>query len=270
MSNDIYLKELENKTICIIREAYWHYREKLALLWSCGKDSTTLLYLARKAFFSKIPIPVIHIDTGFKFSEIYKFRNKISQIWDFNLIVARNEEALKKEIVPQKGRFQCCNKRKTTALKKIIEKHKFKALLLAIRRDEHAIRAKERYFSPRDRNFTWDYLNQPIESWNYYYSGIKKGHHLRIHPLLHWREIDIWQYINKENIPVVHLYFAKKGLRYRSIGCKYCCKPIVSDADSIEKIIEELKKTKISERSGRVQDKEKEYMMQKLRSLGYM
>jgi len=172
---------------------------------------------------------------------------------------------------PQKGRFDCCNALKTEALRQVIERYKLKALLLAIRRDEHAIRAKERYFSVRDREFKWDYQNQPLELWmEYYKTHDEVGTHFRIHPLLHWREIDIWRYIKKERLPVVNLYFAKKGKRYRSIGCECCCEPIESSANTIDKIIKEIQNTEISERSGRAQDKEKEYMMQKLRSLGYM
>ncbi|MFH1563064.1 MAG: phosphoadenosine phosphosulfate reductase family protein, partial [Nitrospirota bacterium] len=134
----------------------------------------------------------------------------------------------------------------------------------------HGIRAKERVFSPRDGNFQWDYLHQPAELWDQYKTKAKDQEHLRIHPLLGWREIDIWEYIKRENIPLVPLYFAKQGKRYRSIGCQTCCSPMDSCADSIDKIIEELKTSKVSERSGRSQDKESAYTMQKLRSLGYM
>jgi len=172
---------------------------------------------------------------------------------------------------PEKGRFNCCNKLKTEALKQAIEKYNLKALLVAIRRDEHAIRAKERYFSWRDKEFKWDYQNQPLELWaEYYKTKDEIGTHLRVHPLLHWQEIDVWRYIKREKLPVVNLYFAKENKRYRSIGCKCCCQPIESKADTIDKIIREIEDTRISERSGRAQDKEKEYMMQKLRSLGYM
>ncbi|MDP2912984.1 MAG: phosphoadenosine phosphosulfate reductase family protein, partial [Candidatus Omnitrophota bacterium] len=159
---------------------------------------------------------------------------------------------------------------KTDALKKTIGKYKFKALYLAIRRDEHGIRAKERIFSPRDEDFEWDYKNQPPELWDQYKSKAGEQEHLRIHPLLGWREIDIWEYIRREDIPIVSLYLARGGARYRSIGCECCCSPVPSDADTIDKIVEELKSSRISERSGRAQDKESAYIMQKLRSLGYM
>jgi sulfate adenylyltransferase subunit 2 len=271
MIDDTYLKELESKSIYIIREAYWEYRNNLAILWSMGKDSTALVHLARKAFLGTMPIPVIHIDTTFKFKEIYEFRDRYAKAWNLNMIITKNETALKENMSPGKGRFTCCTELKTEALKRVIKKYNFKALLIAIRQDEHAIRAKERYFSLRNKEFEWDYQNQSTELWaQYYKTKGEAGTHFRIHPLLHWREIDIWKYIREERLPVVSLYFAKKGKRYRSIGCECCCQPVESSAGNINKIIREIRDTRISERSGRAQDKEKEYMMQKLRSLGYM
>lgn len=263
------LDKLENQSIFIIREAYSQFRN-VAMLWSIGKDSTTLLWLVRKAFFGVIPFPVIHIDTTYKFKQIYDFRDKYAKQWNLNLIIARNQQAIDNGMNPKKGKFRCCNELKTTALKQAIAKYRFKALYLGIRRDEHGIRAKERVFSPRDEDFQWDYKNQPPELWDQYKTKAAQEEHLRVHPLLGWREIDIWKYIKRENIPVVELYFAKNGKRYRSIGCQICCQPIDSNADTIDKIIEELRTSKISERSGRAQDKEDDYMMQKLRSLGYM
>ncbi len=267
--NLTHLEKLENQSIFIIREAYSQFR-KMAMLWSIGKDSTCLLWLVRKAFYGKIPFPIMHIDTTYKFKEIYKFRDQYAKEWNLNLIVTKNEEMLNKGIGPDKGKFQCCTELKTNALKSAIEHYDFKALYLAIRRDEHGIRAKERIFSPRDEDFEWDYKDQPPELWDQYKSKAKEEEHIRVHPLLGWREIDVWEYIKHENIPITSLYFAKKGKRYRSIGCECCCNPIASDADTIDKVVEELKTTKISERSGRAQDKESAYMMQKLRSLGYM
>jgi len=263
------LDKLENQSIFIIREAYSQFR-KVAALWSIGKDSTTMLWLIRKAFFGKIPFPVMHIDTTYKFKEIYSFREKYAKQWDLNLIVARNEDAIKKGMSHAKGAFQCCNELKTVALKQAIAKQGFKALYLGIRRDEHGIRAKERVFSPRDEDFEWDYKNQPPELWDQYKTKAAEEEHLRVHPLLGWREIDVWEYVKRENIPVTELYFAKNGKRYRSIGCETCCEPVDSDADTIDKVVEELRTSKVSERSGRAQDKEDDYMMQKLRSLGYM
>ncbi len=269
ISNKSHLENLENQSIFIIREAYSRFRN-IAMLWSIGKDSTTLLWLIIKAFFGQIPFPMIHIDTTYKFSEIYEFRNIYTEKWNLKLIVVKNEAALKKKIGPEKGKFQCCTELKTNALKMAIAKYGFKALYLAIRRDEHGIRAKERVFSPRDEDFTWNYRNQPPELWDQYKTKAGNEEHLRIHPLLGWREIDVWEYIRRESIPTVSLYFADNGKRYRSIGCETCCKPIDSGADTLDKIIEELKNSNVSERSGRAQDKESAYMMQKLRSLGYM
>ena len=264
-----HLDKLENQSIFIIREAYSQFR-KVAMLWSIGKDSTALLWLVRKAFLGKIPFPVVHIDTTHKFQEIYDFRDKYAKEWGLNLIVAKNEEALANGVGPTTGKFQCCTELKTNALKKAIDKYGFKALYLAIRRDEHGIRAKERIFSPRDEDFEWDYKDQPPELWDQYKSKAKEEEHLRVHPLLGWREIDVWEYVKRENLPITSLYFAEDGKRYRSIGCECCCNPVESSANTVEEVVEELKTTKISERSGRAQDKESAYMMQKLRSLGYM
>jgi sulfate adenylyltransferase subunit 2 len=155
------------------------------------------------------------------------------------------------------------------ALQTAIEEQGFQAILLGIRRDEHGIRAKERVFSPRNFNFQWDYKNQPMEIWEQHKRG-QTGHHVRVHPILSWTEMDIWQYTQREKLPVVGLYFSREGRRFRSIGCERCCQAVDSNAASLPEIIEELKTTTVSERSGRAQDKESAYMMQKLRSLGYM
>ena len=141
---------------------------------------------------------------------------------------------------------------------------------MGIRRDEHGIRAKERVFSVRDEDFEWNYKEQSPEIWKQYRTGIQEKEHIRVHPILGWTELDIWRYIERENIPITDLYFAKENKRFRSIGCETCCSSLDSEADTVEKIIQELETTNISERSGRVQDKESDYMMQKLRSLGYM
>ena len=192
-----YLDYLEAKSIYLIREAYRKFKDDLAILVSWGKDSTTMLYLVKKAFFGEVPIKVLHIDTSYKFKEIYEFRDKLAKEWNLNLIIAKNEEALKQGMNPDKGRFKCCNALKTEALKQAIKKYNLKALLAAIRRDEHGIRAKERYVSFRDKNFYWNYKNQPPEFWDFFniFEFKEEGEHLRIHPLLHWREIDIWEYI---------------------------------------------------------------------------
>jgi sulfate adenylyltransferase subunit 2 len=262
------LDELESQSIYIIREAYHHYK-KLAVLWSIGKDSTSLVWLCRKAFFGKIPFPAMHIDTSYKFPQMYKFRDEYSKKWGIELIVARNEEAIAAGMGPKK-KLECCTALKTEGLKLAIAKHGFEALLLGIRRDEHGIRAKERYFSPRDEQFKWNYQDQPPELWDQYKNRVEEGTHIRVHPLLHWTELDIWRYVQREGIPINELYFAKNGMRYRSLGCTTCCSPVPSNATSVDDIVRELETTKTSERAGRAQDKEDTYTMQKLRALGYM
>jgi len=265
-----YLDELESESIYVIREAYFRFR-RIAVLWSVGKDSTTLLWLCRKAFFGHVPFPVVHIDTGCKFAEIYRFRDKWAREWNLDLIVGTNAGARAAGVGPRTGsKLDCCTALKTEALRRVIREHTLDAVLLGIRRDEHGIRAKERYFSPRDEDFRWDYTNQPPELWDQYKSLSADGHHLRIHPLLHMSELDVWRYVRREGLPVVELYFAKGGKRYRSIGCEPCCKPVDSDAATVDEIIEEIAAAIVSERSGRAQDKDDAYTMQKLRALGYM
>lgn len=264
-----HLDSLENQTIYILREAYARFRN-IALLWSMGKDSTSLLWMCRKAFFGQIPFPVLHIDTTYKFKEIYDFKEEISKKWNLNLLTVKNEKALAEGMNHTIGRFECCHALKTQALQIAVERHGFKALVLAIRRDEHGIRAKERYFSPRDTDLRWDYQDQPPELWDMYHSRLAQKSHFRIHPLLHWREIDVWKYTKRERLPLISLYLAKNNERYRSIGCRTCCAPVPSDANTTEKIIKELEITRTAERSGRAQDKEDAFAMQKLRSLGYM
>ncbi len=264
-----HLEDLEKRSISIIREAKAQFKNP-AVLWSTGKDSTATVWLCKKAFFGKIPFPIIHIDTGYKFQEIYEFRDQIAKEWDLNLVIAKNEEAMKQGMSPKKGRLDCCTQLKTEALKSLLHKEKYDALILAIRRDEHGIRAKERYYSPRDEQFRWNYADQPAELWDLYVKPSEDFSHMRVHPILHWTELNMWEYVQQENLPINPLYFAKDEKRYRSLGCMPCTVPIPSEADTIEKIVQELKTSKIPERAGRAQDKEKAYMMQKLRSLGYM
>ena len=221
-------------------------------------------------FYSGIGLPIELHNTGYKFPEIYEFRDRIAREWNLDLIVARNEEALRRGMSPEKGKLQCCTALKTEALKALIKERGFDALILAIRRDEHGIRAKERVFSPRDENFRWRYEDQPAEMWDLYVKPSEDFSHMRVHPLLHWTELDVWLYVKREGLPVNPLYFARNGKRYRSLGCMPCTVPIPSNASTIDEIIEELKTSKIPERAGRAQDKERAYMMQKLRSLGYM
>lgn len=264
-----YLDELESMSVYIIREAYARFG-KTAMLWSAGKDSTTLVWLCKKAFFGYVPFPVIYIDTGLHLKEMYEFRDECVKRWGLKLIVSHNyEEAEKRGIGPQ-DKLNCCGVRKTEALKKTLMRYGFDAILLGIRRDEHGIRAKERVFSPRGRDFIWNYKNQPPEIWDHFNVKTEEEGHLRIHPLLHWRELDIWRYIEREGLPVNPLYFAKDGRRYRSLGCEPCTVPVESDAVTISEIIEEVRTSRVAERSGRAQDKERAYAMQKLRALGYM
>lgn len=263
------LSRMESESIYVIREAYSRY-SKVAMLWSMGKDSTSLLWLVRKAFLGKVPIPVIHIDTSYKFPEIYAFRDRLAKEWDLDLRIARNEPALADGMGPKKiDKFACCNALKTVALKQAIAGMGFEALLLGIRRDEHGVRAKERYFSPRAQDFSWNVGAQPPELWDLY-ATVDEAAHDRIHPLLHMTELDIWRYVRREGIPVNPLYLAKDGKRFRSIGCAPCCAPIPSTATTVDEIIAELEASREPERAGRAQDKENAFTMQKLRSLGYM
>ncbi len=257
------IKKLEERSIFIIREAKLKY-SNIAALWSMGKDSTAMLALTRKAFLGKIPFPVIHIDNGIDFPETYEFRESLAKKWNFKVIVGHSE------IKPDSVGSACCGKNKPETLKKIMNEYGFDALIVSIRRDEHGIRAKERYFSPRDKNFKWDYKNQPAELWDDYSSKADAAGHLRIHPLLDWNEIDIWNYVKREKVPVNPLYFSRNGYRYRSLGCTNCTIPLKSNAKNVDDIMKELQTTKTEERSGRSMDKEREYVMQRLRALGYL
>jgi sulfate adenylyltransferase subunit 2 len=264
-----HLDKLENQSIFILREAHKKFK-KLAMLWSVGKDSNVLLWLARKAFFGHVPVPLVHIDTSFKMPEMIAFRDKFAEEWGVNLIVGQNKQALAEGMNYTKTRMVCCTALKTTGLQQIMEQYDYKGLILGIRRDEESTRAKERYFSPRDKNFEWDFKDQPPELWDQFKTNFDENTHIRIHPLLHWTEVNIWEYIKRENIPVVDLYFSKNGKRYRSLGCAPCTFPVDSPASNVDEIIAELKTNKTSERAGRAQDQEDTYAMQKLRAKGYM
>lgn len=254
---------LTQKSISILREAKVQYNN-IAALWSMGKDSTAMLSLAREAFLGNVPFPVIHIDNGIDFPESYDFRERLTNEWGLELIVAKSA------IKPELSGFSCCGSNKTDALKEVIKEYGFSGIVVSIRRDEHGIRAKEKYFSPRSREFSWDYKNQPAEIWNNYYAMEKDEGHIRIHPILDWNEIDIWKYTKEKEVPVNPLYFQVDGYRFRSLGCTHCTVPLRSNASSIDDIISELSNTTTDERSGREQDKEKDYVMQRLRQLGYM
>lgn len=264
-----HLEQLEAESIYILREAYKHFG-KLGMLWSIGKDSTVLFWLAKKAFFGHCPFPFIHVDTKYKIPEMITFRDRIAKEYNIDLIIHSNEEALTAGMGPEQGRMICCKALKADALQQVTKKYEFEGLILGIRRDEEGSRSKERVFSERNADSKWDYTDQPPELWNQFKTDFQKGNHIRVHPILHWNEIDVWEYIKKENIPLIDLYFAKDGKRYRSLGCAPCTHPIASEATTIDEIIEELKHTKESERAGRAQDQEVSHAMQKLRKDGYM
>lgn len=263
------LHKLEQQSLYIIREAYAKFK-KPGLLWSIGKDSTVLLWLVRKAFLGCCPMPLVHIDTTFKIPEMIVHRDRIVKEWGLNLIVGKNKEALDKGMQPSCGRLECCSALKTEALRETVKEHGFDAILLGIRRDEERSRSKERIFSVRNTNFEWAYKEQPPEFWGQYNVDAAPDTHVRVHPLLDWTELDIWEYIEQEHIPVVTLYFARENKRYRSLGCWPCTTPIESSAATIPEIIVELKNINHSERAGRAQDEADAYAMQKLRSKGYM
>ncbi len=262
-----HLDHLESNSVYILREAF----EKIAplgMLWSVGKDSNVMLWLARKAFFGHVPFPVMHVDTGKKFPEMYEFRDRYTAEWGLNLIIGDCppiEEI--DETLPPAARSAA---RKTEGLKKLIAAHRFTGIIAGIRRDEEGTRAKERVFSPRGEAGGWNYRDQPPEFWDQFNTDCPPGTHLRIHPLLQWTEIDIWRYIQRENIPMVDLYFARDGMRYRSLGDRDITSPVESTASTIAEIIAELEQTKVAERSGRAMDHESEDAFERLRVAGYM
>ncbi len=267
-----HLDSLESQSVYILREAHRKFK-RLAMLWSIGKDSSVLLWLARKAFFGHVPMPCVHVDTTYKIPEMIEFRDQKVKEWNVELIVGQNKAALAAGKTFPNGaltRVECCGLLKKDALQQVIEEKDYQAVIVGIRRDEEGTRAKERYFSPRDRNFEWNFKDQPPELWDQFKTDFDPGTHIRIHPLLHWTEMNVWEYIEREKIPIVDLYFAKDGFRYRSLGCAPCTKPVPSQATTVPEIIEELKATKTSERSTRAQDQESEDAFERLRASGYM
>lgn len=290
------LDKLENKSIHILREAYSEFKD-LCMLWSIGKDSTVMLWLVRKAFYGHVPVPLVHIDTAYKIPEMILYRDTLAKKWNLDMIYGVNEEALReKDTFPDGAttRIQCCKNLKTKALTDTLngsgkryrinhetgeyeldnDKTAYTGVIVGIRADEEGSRSKERYFSPRDKYNDWDIGDQPPEFWNQYKTDFAPGTHIRIHPLLDWTELDIWEYIQRENIPMVSLYFNQgDGIRYRSLGCYPCTKPVESNASTVAEIVEELKIGKfsnIAERSGREQDKEDGGGLEDLRKDGYM
>jgi len=264
MSN---LDALENQSIYIFREAYNNIA-KLGMLWSLGKDSNVMLWLARKAFLGHVPFPLIHVDTKKKFPEMYAFREKYAKEWGLDLIVEDCPPL--EDIDPSLPPAARGAARKTEGLKRVIDKYEFTGVVAGIRRDEQATRAKERVFSPRSESSEWNFRDQPPEFWDQYKTEFPPGTHVRIHPILLWTEVDIWRYIERENIPVVDLYFAKNGKRYRSLGDQDITNPVDSNASTIAEIIDELENTKVAERSGRAMDHEAEDAFERLRVDGYM
>ena len=258
---------LESQSIYIFREAFAKVKN-LAMLWSLGKDSNVMIHLARKAFFGTVPFPALHVDTGRKFQEMYDFRDQYAKEWRLNFLretCPPLEEM--DETLPPAARSAA---RKTAGLRLAIQKHGFEALFAGIRRDEEATRAKERVFSPRGLAGRWDFRDQPPEFWDQYKTEFPKGTHLRIHPILHWTETDIWEYTLRESIPVIPLYFARDGKRYRSLGDHDITFPMESEAATVEEIIAELRDTKTAERAGRAMDHEEEGGFERLRADGYL
>ncbi len=291
-----HLQQLENKSVHIFREAYANFKN-MCMLWSIGKDSTVLLWLARKAFFGHVPFPLVHIDTNYKIPEMIEYRDRLAKEWKLNMVYGQNEKALaEKQTYPDGNvdRIACCRNLKTDALRNTLSgkwkryrlNHKigeyevdkntepYTGVIVGARADEEGSRSKERYFSPRDIESQWDVGDQPPEFWNQFKTDFAPGTHLRIHPLLDWTELNIWEYIERENIPTVSLYYDQgEGKRYRSLGCYPCTSPIESTSKNIAEIIEELKSGQlknIAERSGREQDKEDGGGLETLRRGGYM
>lgn len=262
-----HLDQLEAQSVFILREAYRKLRP-LAMLWSLGKDSNVMVWLAKKAFLGRVPFPVMHVDTGKKFPEMYNFRDEYTKKWDLDLLLGTCPPV--EEMDPSLPPAARSAARKTAGLAAMIEKHKLQGVIAGIRRDEQGTRAKERVFSPRGASHKWDIRNQPPEFWDQYATPHEEGMHIRVHPLLAWREIDIWRYIEREGIPLVDLYFAKNGKRYRSLGDQDITNPVESNASTLAEVIAELETTRTSERSGRAMDHESEDAFERLRVAGYL
>jgi len=291
-----HLDKLEARSVYILREAYREFKN-LCMLWSIGKDSTVLLWLARKAFFGHVPFSLVHIDTHYKIPSMVEYRDRLAREWRLNMVYGENAAALAAgETFPdgKVDRLTCCRNLKSEALKRTLSgewpryrlnlelnryeedknKDPYTGVIAGVRADEEGSRSKERYFSPRDRENEWDVGDQPPELWNQFKTDFAPGTHVRIHPLLDWTELNIWEYIAREDIPVVPLYFDQgDGRRYRSLGCWPCTQPILSKAANITEIIQELSSgqlANIAERSGRDQDKEDGGGLETLRREGYM
>jgi sulfate adenylyltransferase subunit 2 len=295
--NISYLRQLESESIHIMREVAAEFKNPV-MLYSVGKDSSVMVRLAQKAFYpSKFPFPLMHIDTGYKFPEMYKFREEFCRNIGAELIVERNETLIAQGCHPLKvGVDKCCSYLKTGALLDALSKHGFDAALGGARREEEKSRAKERVFSLRDSLGQWDPKNQRPELWDIYNSRINEEETMRVFPLSNWTEQDIWEYIKLEQIPVVPIYFAlnrevviRKGIlipvlsssasdnkkvksvlcRFRSLGCIPCTGAIVSAATTIDEIIREVRAAKKSERENRVIDLTSDSSMEQKKKEGY-
>lgn len=297
MSNS-YLKSLEAESIYIFREVVAQF-ETPVLLYSIGKDSSVLLHLAMKAFHpAPIPFPLLHVDTTWKFREMISFRDKIAAQYGVKLIVHINQEGIAANVNPLEDSAHHTHVMKTEGLRQALEMFKFDAAIGGARRDEEKSRAKERVFSHRTADHRWDPKNQRPEIWKLYNGRIKQGESMRVFPLSNWTELDVWQYIASEDIPVVPLYFAaprpivwRSGsmimvddermklhdgevpelrlVRFRSLGCYPLTCAVDSAADSIEAIVDELLTTTASERQGRVIDRDQSNSMEKKKEEGY-
>lgn len=293
-----HLEQREAESIHILREVAAQF-ERPVLLYSVGKDSSVLVRLAQKAFFpDRIPFPLLHVDTSFKFKEMYEFRDLYTKEIGAKLIVYRNQEAVKSGANPfELGRERCCQLLKTEALLQALRQGNFDAAIGGARRDEEKSRAKERVFSFRDKFGQWEPRSQRPELWNLYNSRINKEESIRVFPLSNWTELEIWHYIHLERIPVVPLYFAKQRLmlvrgmslipvetqgaiqpgekpepvmcRFRTLGCTHCTGAVRSEADTIPKIIEEMMLVRTSERANRLIDHDREGSMELKKREGY-
>lgn len=294
-----HLQRLEAESIHIIREVAASF-DNPVMLYSIGKDSAVMLHLARKAFFpSRLPFPLLHVDTTWKFREMISFRDNLAKEYDFDLIVHTNQEGVAAGINPiDSGSALHTDVMKTQALKQALDLHKFDAAFGGARRDEEKSRAKERVFSFRTANHRWDPKNQRPELWNTYNTRINPGESIRVFPLSNWTELDIWQYIYMENIPVVPLYYAAPrpvverdgtlimvdddrlplaegetptltSVRFRTLGCYPLTGAVESSASTLPEIIQEMLVSTSSERQGRVIDHDSSASMEKKKQEGY-
>jgi len=294
-----HLRLLEAESIHILREVVSECQRPV-MLYSIGKDSSVLVRLAQKAFYpGPIPFPLLHIDTSYKFREMIEFRDRFAASIGAKLIVHTNRAALDSGATPYAwGTQRCCGALKTQALLDGLRAGSFDAAIGGARRDEERSRAKERVFSFRDSRGQWNPRNQRPELWSLYNTRIEPGEHLRVFPLSNWTELDVWQYIHAENIPIVPLYFAKvrqmlvRGeslipveqpfvkveqgeemkwvkCRMRSLGCSPCTGAIYSDADTVPKIVEELFGMRRSERQNRIIDHDMDGSMEMKKQEGY-